>query len=218
MNFQFFTPPNLKDLFIISDTHAYHKGITRGTSPWPDKSKCRDFENENQMTDWLVERINKKVPANAFLLHLGDWNFNGRDKIQLFRERLNCSQIAICFGNHDSHLKKDDSLHYLFSHVCHYNEFHKGKKLICNFHFPIKSWSEMSKGSFCLSGHTHNERDEYTNRQLDCGVDMKELQFGSKIEWPYHIDEIFEYLSMKPVLGEGHHSLDGDKKGNYATT
>lgn len=50
----------LDKVFITSDTHAFHKNITRGTTEWEgaDINKLRDFDTPEEMTKVLAENFN----------------------------------------------------------------------------------------------------------------------------------------------------------------
>ena len=37
------------------------------------------------------------------------WSFNGFDKIIEFRNRLNCKNIHLILGNHDTHIEKNNA-------------------------------------------------------------------------------------------------------------
>ena len=67
-----FKKPNFSynEVFLTSDTHAFHKNIARGTSVWA--KGYRDFDNEIEMTELLIDNFNKYVKPNDLLIHNGD--------------------------------------------------------------------------------------------------------------------------------------------------
>ena len=96
---------NQQNVFVISDTHTYHRNICRGTSEWSDKSRCRDFTTIGEMNYAILSGINQHVMQDDVLIHLGDWSFGGIDNIWEFRKQINCKNIYLCYGNHDQHIK-----------------------------------------------------------------------------------------------------------------
>lgn len=96
-------------IWFTSDTHAYHKNIAGpSVSEW--KKGYRNFNNEIEMTDTIVETFNKYVKKNDELYHIGDWSFGGIDNIWKFRKQLNVEVIHLIFGNHDNHIIKNKQI------------------------------------------------------------------------------------------------------------
>ena len=113
-----------KNIWITSDTHAYHTNICRGVSMWKDKDgnkdiyRTRDFRDLGHMNDTMIKNINDVVQQDDVLIHLGDWSFGGFDKIKEFRDRIVCQNIYLFIGNHDKHIKENrDGVRSLFTHV-----------------------------------------------------------------------------------------------------
>jgi len=199
--------PQFKNIWITSDTHAFHKAITRGTSEW--KENVRDFDNEIEMTNKLVNNINEVVERNDLLISLGDWSFNGIDNIKKFRDLINCKNIILIYGNHDHHLSKEPNKNDSNGNIVRDNFIstdwyleliYKKKHIYCS-HFPILSWDNFKIGSIHLHGHNHFNKEMklgFNNlikgKMMDVGVDGNNL-------YPYHIDEILEV--MKNIKNEG---------------
>lgn len=101
----------MSNIWFTSDTHGYHKNICKGSTSWDNDANqnngqsCRDFKDQFEMTDKLVESINKYVKEDDILYHLGDWSFGGIDKIWELRKRINCKNIHLILGNHDHHIE-----------------------------------------------------------------------------------------------------------------
>ena len=171
------------------------------------------------MNTAIVDNINSVVDQNDYLICLGDWNFAGIKNLLIFRDRINCSNVGLICGNHDNIHGKEwnpvviydyDSYGQMigavraseyFSFYQQYLEISVNKTPIVLFHFPISSWNHMSKGSIHLFGHCHSKReDRFFNggKSMDVGLDGNNLM-------PYHIDEIFDLMSDRPVKKEGHH-------------
>lgn len=90
-----------QNIFFTSDTHFHHKNITSGVSKWDAGRGVRDFETPEKMTDYLINKINEYIKEDDILIHLGDWSFDGIDKIWESRKRIVCKNIYLVAGNHD---------------------------------------------------------------------------------------------------------------------
>ena len=189
-------------IWITSDTHYWHTNMCLGSSVWQDKSGCRDFNSPKEMSDALVNSINKYVMQEDTLIHLGDWSFGGQENILNFFNRLNCKNIQLVPGNHDQHLKKPrqlsngqmtNELFTVLPELCNIT-FNKQKFILC--HYPIDEWEDMDRGSIMLHGHCHGKiNDCETNtiyKRMDIGIDWKEFR-------PYSIDEIVRIMNKRKI-------------------
>lgn len=198
--------------FFFSDPHAYHKNIVRGLTSWDvSTSLVRPFNTMDEMMNTMIDNINSAVGQNDELFCLGDWNFGDIDNINKFREQINCNKIYLICGNHDNchgqtwdpyikSIKRNAS--ELFVKYTQYHELYVGDTLLVLFHYPLASWNEMRKESIMLHGHTHRSpQDRFINggKSMDVGLD------GHPEFRPYHMDEIFEIMSSRSVITEGHH-------------
>ena len=115
------------NIYFTSDTHYQHKNICRGVSDWEENEgnqRTRNFKTLEEMNDTLVNNINSLVKENDTLWHLGDWSFGGYEQIKIFRDRLNCKNINLVFGNHDQHIEPINSpFRNLFSSVQYVKNF-----------------------------------------------------------------------------------------------
>lgn len=92
-------------------THYWHNNITYGVSTWPDKeNKTRHFDTVREMSQAVVNSINKYVKENDELYFLGDWSFGGIENIYNFWKQLICKNIYFISGNHDQNIKKNKAL------------------------------------------------------------------------------------------------------------
>ena len=160
-------------IWFISDTHYSHKNIVRGVSQWTDKSGCRDFDTQEEHDDWLADMINQSVLRRDTLYHLGDWSFGGKDKIKQFRDRLNCEQVHIIYGNHDHHIQQGMGQRMgqlWFESGQHYKELAVSGQSVILCHYPIESWNNMERGAIHLHGHVHGQGSLIQGR-VDVGVD-----------------------------------------------
>lgn len=191
----------LDKIYVTSDTHAFHVNITRGTSNWGDAGefKFRDFDHWEEMTEQMVQNFNSAIPEDGILFHLGDWSFNGRDKIEIFRNRLKVKTIHIITGNHDEHIEKGDYDH-LFTTRQKYLELFIGSQQFNLFHFNISSWNNINRGAFHLHGHQHwrGAQRFSPGKCMDVGVDGNNLS-------PYKLTDVIELLKDKKKYDPNDH-------------
>ena len=189
-----------QQLFFTSDTHYMHKNICRGTTRWSNADDfCRDFDTLDQMNDRIVNGINLVVGQDDILFHLGDWSFGGFERIEEFRNRINCKNIHIVLGNHDHHIERDrEGIRRLFTSVNQYLELEvKGKDWEQNYvlmHYPIISWNKMNDGVIHLHGHVHLSADRRIGKgkTMDVGVDGNGLN-------PLHTSDIKRLMGNQPI-------------------
>jgi calcineurin-like phosphoesterase family protein len=189
-----------QQLYFTSDTHYMHKNICRGTTSWSNADGfCRDFDTLDQMNDRIVNGINSAVGQDDILFHLGDWSFNGFERIEEFRNRINCRNIHIILGNHDHHIERDrEGIRRLFTSVNQYLELEvKGKDWEQNYvlmHYPIISWNKMNDGVIHLHGHVHLSADRRIGKgkTMDVGVDGNGLA-------PLHTSDIKRLMKDQPI-------------------
>jgi calcineurin-like phosphoesterase family protein len=199
------TTANLNQIWITSDTHAFHKNITRGTTEWSIDQRqlasgnvlgVRDFDTPEEMTQQLADNFNSVLPDNAILFHLGDWSFGGQDNIEKFRNMLNVRELHLVTGNHDHHQERGHFDH-LFTSRQKYVELEVEKSTFCLFHFPIASWNGIRKGWYQLHGHQHwqGENRFGNGRQMDVGVDGNNL-------FPYKLTDVIDLLKDRRFNSE----------------
>lgn len=190
------------NIWVSSDIHGLHKNICYGTSSWDDKeSSTRMFDNPNQMTDHLIDQINKYVKTTDVLFLLGDLLFHYKDvdSYKRFIMRINCLEIFMCYGNHchrDNLNKAIEELNYesdkLIS-IQDYMEVQIDGRLICMMHYPIHEWNNRHKASYMLHGHSHGKwDDDQPKGRLDVGMDTAFKIFGEYR--PFSWNEIKEIL------------------------
>lgn len=204
-------------IFFTSDTHYSHENICSSTSKWVDGDNyTRKFPSLEDMNDTLVNNINEVVGENDILIHLGDWSFGGFDKISEFRNRINCKNIHLTYGNHDHHIRKNkeeiqslysSTQHYIFLEIRRPSINGKGKmerySFVC-IHYPIASWEGMNDGVIHLHGHVHLPPHLRLGegKSLDVGVDGNNL-------YPISLDTIIEMMEKQPIrklsLPKDHH-------------
>ena len=191
-----------KKFFVSGDWHFQHAGICYGTSHWPNKSGCRPFKNPREMTDKLIDNINETVPEDGVILHLGDFLFGNKNKLEELRNRIICKKIIHLYGNHDEYMldpKNHDLVNRVFDHVGHYMEFYiqyPDKKQMCvAFHYPVLSWNKVRKGSWMIHGHCHGNLQVKFGKMIDVGLETNNY-------YPYscqQLKSILDPIPTKPV-------------------
>lgn len=100
-------------IFFGADFHAYHSNICLGTTKWPDKESCRNFNTIEEMNQSIIKSINSVVGKNDILISGGDWSLGGWENIWHFRKQIVCENIIHVNGNHDEHIEKNKFFNFL---------------------------------------------------------------------------------------------------------
>jgi calcineurin-like phosphoesterase family protein len=196
-------------------THYNHKNIVRGTTSWENfqegssHQSTRDFDTVEEHNETLISSFNGMIKENDILYHLGDWSFGGHEKIKEFRDRLNCKNIHLIFGNHDQHIEKIGSPYQsLFSSLSYKKEISfkidsqisgkYGKTNLFLSHYSHQVWNQSHHGNIHLFGHSHGSL-KGIGRSMDVGVDTNNL-------YPYHLDEIIDIMKNIPIIVVDHHN------------
>lgn len=195
---------NKENVWLTSDLHGFHRNICRGVSTWENKF-TRDFDNEVEMTEHIVEKINKHVKPNDLLIHNGDWSFGGKDKIFVLRGMIDCLNIIGCYGNHDHHIINDQAAKDLFltiDHV-HYLQFENVRIFLS--HYAHLVWHQSHQGVLHVYGHSHSTIEHLTNGKcMDVGIDNAYKIFGEYR--PFNLLEVEKLLSDKELFLPDHHN------------
>lgn len=201
--------------WFMSDTHAYHKNICRGTTEWGKDHpggtplKVRDFDTPEEMTQEMVQKINSVVKWDDELWHLGDVSFGGHANIKRFMDQIHCKNVHLIFGNHDQHIEPLNSPYRELFKSCQYvkNISFKidsiksgkyGKTELFLSHYSHQVWARHNHGTIHLFGHSHSTL-EGLGKSMDVGVDTNNL-------YPYHLDEIIEKMKNIPIHTLDHHT------------
>lgn len=217
----------MSKIFFTSDTHAYHRNITKGVSNWDDKSGCRDFNTLEEMNQSLVNGINSTVGEDDILFFLGDWSFGGIDNIWNFRKQLKVKTIHAVGGNHDHFQDKNKTLpnckynksgiivdgnpedefesvgaQELFSSYSHYKEVKIDGKRYCLSHYAFRVWNKSHHGSIMLHGHSHDTLPFMNcNGQTNNGIDdlPLALQMDVGIDVAFKMFGEYRPFSLKEI-------------------
>lgn len=211
-----------QNIWFCSDPHYNHKQIVRGTSTWPDSSMLRPFDTLEEHDNYLVSQINKYVKEGDVLFMLGDVAFGeyknnaNISNVRIFMGRINCKNVHLILGNHDTHIRdNNDNLQDLFVSAHHKTEIvvidypskergvkpKKQKITLC--HYAFRVWNDCSHGSWMLYGHSHNNlNDEYYDGHL-----TMDIGFDAHPEFrPYAFTEIQTiFTNRSSILNVDHH-------------
>lgn len=199
-----------QNIFFTSDTHAFHKNITKGETSWTHSTSVRDFQTKEEMTNEVARSINNYVREDDILVHLGDWSFNGQDKIELFRSMINCKNILFITGNHDHHILRNSD--YLSREVFNLGIYPRLDLQVNSpdgttfyailHHFPIAIWDKAHQGAIHLYGHVHGSY-QHPGRALDVGVDNAYKMFDEYR--PFTLHDIRKFMAGREFVQMSHH-------------
>lgn len=130
-------------VWITSDTHFNHANIIKYCD--------RPFGSVEEMNDALVENWNSVVGENDKVIHLGDFAFGNRSKVEAVKKRLK-GKIDLILGNHDRLKIKDYydmGFHRVYDRPILYDGFY------IMSHAPIQ-WIKDGLPFYNCFGHVHN--------------------------------------------------------------
>lgn len=178
----------MNKIWFTSDTHFYHKNIMKFC---PNTRKGADYL---EMTELLIANWQAQVAPNDIVYHLGDFSFGDHEKTSKVLDRLPGQKYFI-EGNHDKTIL-GSGLRKHFIHVAPYMRHRINEIDVVMFHYPIKEWDRMHRGSYHLYGHVHGEDMGLQDRRaLDVGVDNR--PHGDMLLWSW--DEVHAVLKDRPI-------------------
>lgn len=173
-------------IFFTADTHFGHDRLLSHHN--------RPFGSIPEMTEYMIESINRVVSATDVLYFIGDFCGIMNNPME-YTDQIVCKNIHLILGNHDVENKYGGQ----FTSVQTYKEVkHDGQRIVL-FHYPLRRWNKDYRGSWMLYGHVHghlNSEDKNNNKKtLDVGVDnhLRDVRFGT----PWSYDEIKEFFVEK---------------------
>src|ERR1700722_12194955 len=174
-------------IHFTSDPHFWHSNIIE---------YCRrPFKDAAQMNEVLVSKWRERVHPEDTVYVLGDVGFCGRGKLELIMSCLPGHKHLI-LGNHDYERNgkpKKETVQF-FETVNDYLQISVSGQEIHLFHYPVKSWPNMEKGSWLLYGHVHG--GEPWGKSIDVGVDAHDFA-------PVSFDEVERIMSNQPLIRGG---------------
>jgi len=198
------------NVFVTSDLHLLHKNISGPSrSQW--KDGYRNFKDEYEMTDHLINQINKVVGPDDVLFNLGDFVFKDHKRIPEMRNRIICRNIHHIRGNHDQHIDKYVSSFTSLNDMIEL-DYHGNMFIMC--HYAMRVWLGSHKGYMHLYGHSHNSLDKHPNqpwgRSMDVGVDSAYRLLGEYA--PFNIKYVIDLLKKRDIKFCDHHDKNTNIK------
>ena len=197
-------------VYFSSDFHLNHN------PKWPIPIwKSRGYESVSEMNDAIIKSVNDNVRSTDILFFLGDFCLNTTEsQFEEFLSRINCQQIYILFGNHNSCIQSvyerevarcmggsaDEVYPFNYRNLIYignYQEITVDGNYFVLQHFPIHSWNYMKNGSIHGYGHQHCKNNPTGGKRVDFGWDRDKR--------PYSADEIINLLKNVPILSDGGH-------------
>lgn len=170
-------------IYFTSDTHFGHHNIIKYCD--------RPFKDVDHMNEEMIKRWNGTVKPNDEVWHLGDFCMGKRTYPKIWLPRLN-GKINFIRGNHDPYVHDQG-----FASVQDYKELNWNNQKIVLFHYPMRSWNGMHKGSWHLFGHVHGNLT--TNKGRKTLEDCLAVDVGSDcFDWkPVSIEEIAKIMKKQ---------------------
>jgi len=134
-------------IYFTSDLHLNHANII--------KYNNRPFVNVVEMNKQLITNINSVVKSNDELYILGDFAFAQKRQTNEYLDDIQCKNVFLIKGNHDSFLKDRDTVELNFKGIYQYYELNYNGISFILFHYPIAVWNKKHFGSIHLYGHVH---------------------------------------------------------------
>ena len=186
---------------------SWHDGNWKGegASRWRMTREAVDM-----MDDELIYQINRMVGEDDWLFHLGDFAMPGKDsyyeKCCRYRDRINCNNIVLIWGNHDHRSIRD-----LFSETYDLKMISvdgmRERLVLC--HYAMAVWDGSHRGNLHLYGHSHSEAEPWLDRtmlgrrSMDVGVDNAAKLLGAYR--PFSLEEVKARLINNVGFAFDHH-------------
>lgn len=136
----------MSELFIVSDTHFFHRNIIKFTRE--DGSKIRDFETLDDMHQHIITKWNSVVSKTDVVWHLGDVSFGSSKNLEILNELNGIKNLVP--GNHDHH--RMETYYKYFNSI--FSSFSFDRYLLT--HYPIHR-SSLFDITCNIHGHTHEK-------------------------------------------------------------
>jgi len=194
-------------IWFSSDWHFNHKNIAGPIiSSWP--RGYRDFDSIEAMNDTIINNLNSKIDPQDSIYFLGDFLFGDKEQIHSLRCRINCDRIHLIYGNHDYAIRKHWEYRGYFEWCRDYFELRSHKTAFILSHYAMRVWNFSHHGSIHLYGHSHGTLPDAGNRSMDVGVDCVYPEIKTERYMPFHIDEVYDFLSKRSAHSVDHHNME----------
>ncbi len=157
-------------IYYTSDLHLGHANVIRHCS--------RPFATADEMDEVLIRNWNTKVHRDDTVYIIGDFLFRAEKPAEEYLAELKGKKHLI-IGNHDKYWMNKTDLKQWFESVSPMLFVSDSSRKATLCHYPMMSWPGMSKGSYMIYGHIHNNTDaDYwpliaaNDLMLNAGVDI----------------------------------------------
>lgn len=179
--------------YYSADLHLFHKNIIRYSN--------RPFASVDEMNQEIIDRTNERVGRRDRLFLVGDVAFARPDVALPILSQLNCEEIHLVGGNHDSpemrRLKRESGAPFWKS-VSELLEVNDEGRRVVLCHYAMRVWNRSHHGTYHLFGHSHGSMPG-TSQSLDVGVDCWDYR-------PVTLDEaILRMATFAPFRSGDHH-------------
>jgi calcineurin-like phosphoesterase family protein len=216
--------------WFTADTHFGHSNILKycNRNPWMTEAEIKAVaeekaayaagenypkvrisrESTEAMDADLIANINERVDEDDVLWHLGDFCFGSGNSLEIarrYRQRINCKNIIIVWGNHDRY---EIGPVFNRSYDLHMVRHASGQRIVL-CHYAMAVWEGSHKGNWQLFGHSHGTLNPWvdthmpTAKMLDVGVDNAAKICGSYR--PLSFNEIKVLMDAKIGTKVDHH-------------
>lgn len=165
----------MRNIFLISDTHFGHVGVTKFLRE--DGTKLRPWDSVEEMDEAMIQKWNDVVKPQDTVYHLGDVVINRRALKTLYR--LNGDKVLIK-GNHDI-FRLNEYTEY-FRDI---RAYHVMSGMILS-HIPVHE-SQLERFGVNVHGHLHSNRV------------MKDNGYRGKIIDPRYHSVCVEMIDYTPI-------------------
>ncbi|HEX8577780.1 MAG TPA: metallophosphoesterase [Flavobacterium sp.] len=158
-------------ILFTSDHHFGHANIIRYSN--------RPFQNVEEMNEELIKRWNQKVGAQDLVYHLGDISLGNPALTKTVFDKLN-GKIFLIKGNHENaalaYPKRFEWIKDYFELNVEDPEAQNSRQKIILFHYAMRTWRSVSRGTWHLYGHSHgNLKEDEFAQCFDVGVDCHDF-------------------------------------------
>lgn len=144
----------MRNIFVISDTHFFHKNILGflkedGTPVRP------GFSSVEEMNETIIDRWNKTVKPDDIVYHLGDFTFGNKKNIPIANRLFGKKRIIL--GNHDYEARE---YYPFFDKVMSWRQFGEYKIPLFLCHYPLDESAfnyRTRKQGLNIHGHLHEK-------------------------------------------------------------
>lgn len=197
-------------------TDADKKALEENGGRWHDGAWKGEFASNWKITyeaieimnNHLIDQINAIVKPEDTIWYLGDFCFARKSdykrKARFYRDRINCQNINIIWGNHDKY-----EIREMFNEAYDLKMIKVNDQEIVLSHYGMAVWNKSHRGAWQLYGHSHSSSEPWMDknmpgrRSMDVGVDNIKKLLGEYR--PISFDEVKSIMSKREGFSMDHH-------------